>query len=85
MQVMVEISLYPLVEQYIAPIKDFIERINQYPELTVNTCSTSTQISGDYQQVMMILGVEMQRTHDAVGQAIFVAKFLNFDAMQANQ
>ena len=34
---------------------------------------------------MTILGKEMQRTHEEVGQAIFVAKFLNYDAMQANK
>ena len=85
MQVMVEISLYPLANQYIEPIKAFIERINSYPHVTIATCSTSTQISGDYAVVMQMLGTEMQRTHQAVGQAIFVAKFLNFDAMQSNQ
>ncbi len=85
MQVMVEISLYPLVEDYIAPIKAFIERINTYADLSVNTSSTSTQISGDYQTVVAILGEEMQRTHEEVGQAIFVAKFLNFDVMQARK
>ena len=85
MQVMVEISLYPLMEQYIQPIKGFIERINNHPELWVDTSTTNTLVRGDYQTVMAILGNEMQRTHEEVGQAVFVAKFLNFDAMQSNQ
>lgn len=84
MQVMVEISLYPLADSYIEPIKAFIDRINEYDELQVQTNRTSTQISGDYEQVMSILGREMKTTHEQVGQAIFVAKFLNFDAMQAH-
>lgn len=83
MQVMVELSLYPLVNDYIPPIKDFIERLNGYANLTVTTCSTSTQVHGEYGEVMQILGAEMQRTHAEVGQAIFVAKFLNFDAMSS--
>lgn len=83
MQVMVELSLYPLVNEFIPPIKDFIERLNSHQALTVTTCSTSTQVTGDYQTVMQILGTEMQRVHEEVGQAIFVAKFLNFDAMQS--
>lgn len=83
MQVMVELSLYPLVDEFIPPIKDFIERLNNHQALTVTTCSTSTQVTGDYQTVMQILGMEMQRVHEEVGQAIFVAKFLNFDAMQS--
>jgi len=83
MQVMVELSLYPLVNDYIGPIKAFIERLNSYSNLTVITCSTSTQVHGDYTEVMQVLGVEMQRTHQEVGQAVFVAKFLNFDAMSS--
>ena len=80
---MVELSLYPLVNEFIPPIKAFIERLNSHQALTVTTCSTSTQVTGDYQTVMQILGTEMQRVHEEVGQAIFVAKFLNFDAMQS--
>ncbi len=83
MQVMVELSLYPLVNEFIPPIRDFIERLNTYQALSVTTCSTSTQVTGDYQTVMQILGTEMQRVHEDVGQAVFVAKFLNFDAMQS--
>ncbi|PRO73760.1 hypothetical protein C6Y40_10170 [Alteromonas alba] len=83
MQVMVELSLYPLVNDYIGPIKAFIERLNSYSNLTVITCSTSTQVHGDYTEVMQVLGAEMQRTHEEVGQAVFVAKFLNFDAMSS--
>ncbi len=85
MHVMVELSLYPLVNEYIPPIQTFIDRLNSYDGISVLTTSTSTQVSGDYQMVMSILGTEMQRTHEEVGQAIFVAKFLNFDAMQARK
>lgn len=85
MQVMVELSLYPLVNEYIPPIQAFIDRLNAYTELSVTTCSTSTQVTGEYSDVLPILGKEMQRTHEEVGQAIFVAKFLNFDAMQARK
>jgi len=82
---MVELSLYPLVNEYIPPIQAFIDRLNGYEALNVLTSATSTQVSGDYTEVMTILGNEMQRTHEEVGQAIFVAKFLNFDAMQSRK
>ena len=85
MQVMVELSSYPLVNEYIPPIQDFIDRLNSYSDITVSTSSTSTQVTGDYGVVMKVLGEEMQRTHEEVGQAIFVAKFLNFDAMQSRK
>ena len=83
MQVMVELSLYPLTEQFIEPIQKFIDCLNTYKALSVETNSTSTKVTGEYSEVMSILGTEMQRTHESVGQAIFVAKFLNFDAMQS--
>lgn len=81
MKLVAEISLYPLSENYIPPIKDFIDRINQYPQLDVVTTATSTRIAGDYAECMAIVSKEMQVTHQQVGQAIFVCKFLNGDNM----
>jgi uncharacterized protein YqgV (UPF0045/DUF77 family) len=77
MRLVVEISLYPLAEQYIAPIKGFIDRLNTYSDLKVKTCETSTIVAGEYGLVMQVLQKEMQQTHEQVGQAIFVCKFLN--------
>lgn len=85
MQVMVEISLYPLMDDFIPAIQSFIDRLNGYEALSVATNATSTHVTGEYQRVMSILGQEMQKTHESVGQAIFVTKFLNFDAMQARK
>lgn len=81
MKLVVEISLYPLAEQYIEPIKAFIARLNTYVDISVDTSRTSTVVEGDYMSVMTILGDEMQKTHKEVGQAIFVCKFLNGDKM----
>ncbi|AWL12517.1 hypothetical protein HMF8227_02053 [Saliniradius amylolyticus] len=82
MKLVAELSLYPLTEQYIGPIKDFIARLNGHPELEVVTTATSTRVAGSYKAVMAILSAEMQRTHEQVGQAVFVCKFLNGDKMQ---
>ncbi|NMH59557.1 YkoF family thiamine/hydroxymethylpyrimidine-binding protein [Alteromonas ponticola] len=83
MQVMVELSLYPLVEHFIDPIKAFIDRLHSYENIDVTTSRTSTQVTGEYDHVMALLAKEMKATHQEVGQAVFVAKVLNFDAMQA--
>lgn len=85
MRVMVELSLYPLASNYIEPIKTFIERLHTYDNVQIMTTSTSTQLAGEYDHVMAILGKEMQRTHEEVGQAVFVAKFLNYEKMNANK
>lgn len=81
MQLVVEISLYPLVNEYIEPIKDFIERLNQDQKLSVNTSQTSTVVKGEWDYVMQVMSKEMQATYQQVGQAIFVCKFLNGDKM----
>lgn len=84
MKLVAEISMYPLKDEYIPPIKTFIERLNTYPELRVDTSATSTRVSGDYMTTMQILADEMQRSHEEIGQAIFVCKFLNGDKMSAD-
>jgi len=81
MKLVAEISLYPLNLDYIPPIQAFIDRLNTYPQLEVNTSMTSTVVSGDYLPTMQILAEEMQRSHQRIGQAIFVCKFLNGDKM----
>ncbi|MGS2720495.1 hypothetical protein [Paraglaciecola aestuariivivens] len=83
MQLVAEISLYPLTQQYIAPIQDFIDRLNSYADIKVKTSATSTIVAGEYLSTMQLLAKEMQLTHEQVGQAIFVCKFLNGDKMSS--
>ena len=84
MKLVAEISLYPLNEQYIEPIQDFIDRLNTYAEISVITTATSTTVSGEYLPTMGLLAQEMQRSHQQIGQAIFVCKFLNGDKMSSD-
>ena len=81
MKLVAEISMYPLKEQYIPPIQEFIDRLNTYESIKVVTTATSTTVSGEYLPTMQLLAEEMQRSHEKVGQAIFVCKFLNGDKM----
>ena len=84
MKLVAEISLYPLNLDYIPPIQDFIDRLNTYPKLEVVTTMTNTVVSGEYLPTMQILAEEMQRSHEEIGQAIFVCKFLNGDKMTSS-
>ncbi|AFV00317.1 YkoF family thiamine/hydroxymethylpyrimidine-binding protein [Simiduia agarivorans] len=77
MQLTAEISLYPLRDDYIEPIKWFIGRLDQYPGITRVTNAMATQVSGDYDAVMQMLGVEMKAAHERFGRAVFVCKFIN--------
>mgnify|MGYP001769426775 FL=1 len=78
MKTSVEISYYPLDQEYVPPIKDFIGRMNRYEGLTVRTNGMSTQIFGDYDYVMNALKDEIkisfQNPH-----SVFVMKVINAD------
>lgn len=79
MDISVEISKYPLADDYIPPITDFIDRLNQVAGLTVITNTMSTQVFGEYQLVMDTLKAEMERSWQEHGKAIFVCKFIGSD------
>ncbi len=77
MQVAVDISLYPLDENFIAPIKEVIERLQQYAGVTVECNRMSTQLRGEFDTVMPALSAEIRKTFDEVPKAVFAIKILN--------
>ncbi|PKH90591.1 MULTISPECIES: hypothetical protein [unclassified Pseudoalteromonas] len=79
MKLSVEISKYPLHQDYIPFIQGFIDRLNEYDDLKVITNTLSTQIFGDYDLVMQVLSTEIKRSYEEFGKAIFVCKFLSGD------
>ena len=76
MDIGVEISLYPLRNDYIPPIKGFIERLNADGRFRVITNDMSTQVFGRYEEVMEALTRELRPTFEKDGKAIFVMKVL---------
>jgi uncharacterized protein YqgV (UPF0045/DUF77 family) len=76
MEIGVEISLYPLRQDYIAPIEDFIARLNGDARLRVVTNSMSTQVFGDYELLMQRLVRELRVSFEQHGKAVFVMKVL---------
>jgi len=76
MDIGVEISLYPLHQQFIPPIRDFINRLNADQRLRVVTNSMSTQVFGDYDVVMAMLVRELRVTLAGNDKAVFVMKVL---------
>jgi len=75
----VDISLYPLNEDYIPAIAEFIDRIGRYPEVAITRNDLSTQLFGDYDQIMDILKQEIRISWEKWGKGIFVIKFLMDD------
>jgi len=78
MKTSVEISYYPLLVEYIPPIKDFISRLNDVSDLVVKTNGMSTQVFGDYDLVMQTLTREIKKSFE-LPHSIFVLKVINAD------
>jgi uncharacterized protein YqgV (UPF0045/DUF77 family) len=77
MKVAVDISLYPLDADFIPPIKDVIERLNQHDRLEVWTNAMSTQLVGEFDDVMNALRQEIGTTFEQLPKAVFAIKILN--------
>lgn len=73
MKATIEISMYPLSDDYIQRVLDFLETLNQHDNITVETNGLSTQIFGDYDDLIDILKMEIFKVLTAQD-AIFVLK-----------
>ena len=76
MNIGVEISLYPLRNDFIPPICGFIDRLNADGRFKVVTNEMSTQVFGRYDEVMEALTRELRPTFERDGKSIFVMKVL---------
>ena len=79
MEVSVDISLYPLAEDYIPAIAEFIERIGACPGVAIVRNDLATQLYGDYDTIMDLLKTEIRRSWETWGKGVFVVKFLMDD------
>ena len=78
MKASVEISYYPLDKNYIPPIQNFIERLNTHKEVVVKTNNMSTQVFGDYFDIMKVLTIEIYKSFELPA-SVFVLKVINAD------
>jgi len=78
MNASIEISYYPLHDYYISPIKDFIYRLNQYDEIEVITNGMSTQVFGEFDQLMSIVSNEIKKSFE-LPHSVFILKIVNAD------
>jgi uncharacterized protein YqgV (UPF0045/DUF77 family) len=80
MQISLEISLYPLDQQYGLPILEFLDKLRQrYPALDVTTTTMSTQIFGEYDEVMPAVVNEMKTVFSTDNTVVMVMKIVNQD------
>ena len=76
MQIAVDISLYPLNDTYIPPIKAFIARLGRHPGLSFEYNSMSTQVRGEFEVVFEALRAEVRDTFAGPDRAVFVLQLL---------
>ena len=77
MRIAVDISLYPLNDDYLPPIKDVIARLHAHDDIDVVTNPLSTQLIGEYATVMNALQDEIATTFEQVPKAVFAIRILN--------
>lgn len=76
MQLSIELTLYPLQDDYLPIIQATIKKLNSYDNIEVNTFPTATILIGEYQATMNALSDCIAWSYTEYGKCVFVAKFL---------
>ena len=76
MRIAVEMSFYPLADDFVPRIHGFIERLRTHRGLAVVTSSMSTQVSGELDDVFDALREEISATFAGPRRSVFVMKVL---------
>ena len=79
MRISVDISLYPLTEQFVEPILAFIDKLEQNPRLKISRNNLSTQIFGEYRDVMNAMDAEIEAIFKQLPHSVFVLKIIGND------
>lgn len=76
MKLTAELSLYPLQEGYIDIIKTFIANLSRHSDITVVPNAMSTQVCGEYDRVMALIGDELLASYETHGRQVLVCKLI---------
>jgi uncharacterized protein YqgV (UPF0045/DUF77 family) len=76
MRTTAEISMYPLADDYIGPIREIIKKLNTYHGLEVSTYPTATVLVGEHDVVMDALKDALGWSHERFGTSVFVTKLI---------
>lgn len=79
MRISVDISLYPLTEGYVEPILAFINTLETNPKLMIKRNSLSTQVFGEYHDVMAAMNSEIEAVFAELPHSVFVLKLVGTD------
>ena len=77
MKCSVEISMYPLDVNYIEAVTLFIKNLKKHPNISLEINGMSTQIFGDYDNVMTAIQKEMKTSFLLEQKVVFTMKVIN--------
>jgi len=78
MYLSVQLSYYPLADEYKPAIRELVRRL-QASGLEVYPNSMSTQVFGNFDEVMQVLTDTLRWSFETYGKAVFVANFIEGD------
>ncbi|MCC5812875.1 MAG: thiamine-binding protein [Ectothiorhodospiraceae bacterium] len=78
MYISVELSFYPFVDAYKDPVRAVVQRL-QSSGLEVETGRMSTQVFGEYDEVMRVISDTVRWSFETYGASVFTAKIVNGD------
>lgn len=78
MKISVELTLSPLQDDFEPAIKDFIQKLRD-SGLTIKENPLSTQVYGEYEEVMALLNSEIKNALDAVDHGLIYMKIVKSD------
>ncbi len=81
MRLTAELSLYPLLDEYIPAIDAIIADLNSHAGLTVLTNAMSTQVAGEYGAVFAAVQAALAQSTERFGPQVLVCKFIAGDLL----
>ena len=79
MRITAELSLYPIRDDYIPKVLEFVHALREAPGLEVLTNQMSTQLRGELTDVMPAIAIATERSFEDGGAEALVIKILNAD------
>lgn len=84
MKASIDISMYPLKDQYCPAILAFIADLEKHPNIHIERNALSTQIFGDYRTLMNAVTEDVEKVLEQNPKTIFVIKLVGSDRSKAD-
>ena len=84
MKISLEVSMYPLADDYIPAIESFLEGLNTH-SVTVQTNTMSTQVFGEFDDVWNAVGSELKKCFESGQKFAISTKVINSDLDPASK